>query len=109
MTDSHAATIATDPSSPPAGARRFLTPLLLAVATAAALLPFLDKPFHLDDPVFLWVADQIRQQPLDPYGFEANWYGVAKPMHEMNKNPPLAGYYIAAVDATVGRRSERAL
>lgn len=76
--------------------------LLLTALTAGALLPFVTKPFHLDDPITLWVAEQIRRDPLDFYGFDANWYGVAKPMHEMAKNPPGVSYYAAMVSSLFG-------
>ena len=49
------------------------------------ILPFLNKPFHIDDPVYIWVADQIRRHPLDFYGFSTNWHGVTKPMYETTK------------------------
>ena len=39
--------------------RKILTPIWLALATIAALAPFLNKAFHIDDPLFLWMAEQI--------------------------------------------------
>jgi len=71
--------------------------IVLALLTAASLLPFVGKPFHVDDPITIWVAQQIRAHPLDFYNFPANWYGVKKPMHEMAKSPPLGAYYAAMV------------
>src|SRR2546422_5508119 len=49
------------------------TQALLVLITAAALAPFLNKAFHIDDPLFLWMAQQIAKHPLDPYGFDVNW------------------------------------
>src|SRR5438270_5558613 len=49
---------------------------LLVVVTTAALAPFLNKAFHIDDPLFLWMAQQIAKHPLDPYGFEVNWVSL---------------------------------
>src|SRR5947207_4977162 len=40
--------------------------LLLA---AACLLPFLNKPFHTDDPGFLRMARQIVEHPAHPLDF----------------------------------------
>jgi 4-amino-4-deoxy-L-arabinose transferase-like glycosyltransferase len=74
----------------------------LALIVVAALLPFLNKAFHVDDPLFIWMADQIRKHPLDPYGFKVNWAGFAQPMTDIMQNPPLCSYYIAAVISVLG-------
>jgi Dolichyl-phosphate-mannose-protein mannosyltransferase len=75
---------------------------LLVVVTTAALAPFLNKAFHIDDPLFLWMAQQIGKHPLDPYGFEVNWVSFTQPMSVVMQNPPLCCYYIAAVAAVFG-------
>src|SRR5215471_2041699 len=77
-------------------------------AVIAALRPFLNKAFHIDDPLFLWMAQQISQHPGDPYGFWLNWYGIAQPMFLVMKNPPLSSYYMALA-ATFFGWSERAM
>lgn len=82
--------------------------LWLGLATFALSLPFLNKAFHIDDPMFLWTAEQITISPADFYGFDVNWYGVIEPMHAVNKNPPLVGYYLAAA-AAIGGWSEVSL
>jgi 4-amino-4-deoxy-L-arabinose transferase-like glycosyltransferase len=76
--------------------------LLLTLLVLAALVPFLAKPFNIDDPLFLWVARQIHRHPTDPYGFNLNWYGWESPMWEVTKNPPLACYYLALAAAVLG-------
>src|SRR5438046_8992220 len=77
----------------------------LAIAAAvAALAPFLNKAFHIDDPLFLWMAQQISQHPADPYGFSVNWYGSAMPMFSVMHNPPLNAYYIALAASFFGWR-----
>jgi 4-amino-4-deoxy-L-arabinose transferase-like glycosyltransferase len=68
---------------------------LLTLATVLALLPFIGKPFNIDDPLFVWVAQHIHSHPLDPYGFKVNWYGFDWPLWDITKNPPLACYYLA--------------
>jgi len=70
--------------------------LLLAIATALALLPFVNKAFTMDDPLFVWSARWIADHPLDPYGFALNWYGRTQPMREVMQNPPLTSYALAA-------------
>jgi len=86
-----------------------LRPQLALVAAVLAMLgPFLDKPFNIDEPLFVWTARQIHAHPGDPYGFKVNWYGTATPMSQVTKNPPLACYYLALAAAVLGW-SERAL
>ena len=76
--------------------------LWLTLACVGSLLPFIDKAFHIDDPLFLWTARQIQAHPVDFYGFNINWYWSEMPMSEVTKNPPLAAYYIALVTALFG-------
>ena len=75
---------------------------LLAALTLLCLLPFLNKPFHVDDILFVSAAKHIVQHPLDPYGFKIVWYSFAMPMAEVTKNPPLASYYGALVGMVAG-------
>ncbi len=81
---------------------------LLVALTLICLLPFYGKAFHIDDPMFLWPAQQIVKHPLDPYGFEVLWYMKPMLMSEVATNPPLASYYIAMVACVIGW-SEKAL
>ncbi len=75
--------------------------------TVVCLLPFSGRAFHIDDPLFVWSAQQITQHPFNPYGFKVNWYGTSAPMSQITKNPPLACYYGALVGLLAGW-SERA-
>ena len=75
------------------GFSRFLLLLIFVLC----LLPFSGKAFHIDDPVFIWTAKHILSNPFDFYGFQVNWYGFEMPMHMVQKNPPLASYYIALI------------
>jgi 4-amino-4-deoxy-L-arabinose transferase-like glycosyltransferase len=71
-------------------------------AVIAALCPFLNKAFHIDDPLFLWIAQQVSQHPGDPYGFSLNWFGFAQPMFSIMQNPPLSSYYMALAATFLG-------
>lgn len=82
--------------------------LALVAMTLFALLPFTAKAFHIDDPLFLWTAAHLVEDPLDFYGFPVNWYGVEERMAEVNQNPPLIAYGLALVGPPVGW-NERAL
>jgi hypothetical protein len=81
---------------------------LLTILVLAALLPFSNRAFHIDDTLFVFAGKNIVKQPLNPYGFPVNWDDVELPMSQVTKNPPLACYYVAAVGALAGW-SERAL
>jgi len=82
--------------------------LLLALACVACLLPFINKAFNIDDPLFIWCAKHIQSHPLDPSGFDVIWSQTAKPMYKETKNPPLACYYLALA-GTLGGWSEPVL
>lgn len=69
--------------------------IIPVVVTILCLIPFVDKAFHIDDPVFIWSAKHIQSRPFDFYGFKANWYGTELGMWEMHHNPPGACYYMA--------------
>lgn len=74
----------------------------ILLVTLVCLLPFLGKPFHIDDPLFLRAAAQIQQHPADFYGFTLNWLGTPLPMVKDFDNPPLTCYYIALAAVVVG-------
>jgi 4-amino-4-deoxy-L-arabinose transferase-like glycosyltransferase len=76
--------------------------LVLAAAVVACLAPFLGKPFHIDDPMYIWAAQHIARDPLHFYGFDVNWYGYFAPMYELNKNPPLVSFYLALIGVLFG-------
>ena len=76
--------------------------LLVTIAVVAVLAPFLNKAFHIDDPLFLWMAQQIAHHPGNPYGFAVNWYVSNQPMFSIMQNPPLSSYYIALIASFLG-------
>ena len=44
----------------------------------------------------------LAAHPLDPFGYDVNWYGVLEPVHQVTCNPPLASYYMALVGTVCG-------
>jgi hypothetical protein len=78
------------------------SPVIPAFVVVLILLPFVNKAFHIDDPLFIWTAQQIQKHPLDFYGFNVNWYIREKPMYDVTQNPPLASYYIAGIGCFFG-------
>ncbi len=82
---------------------------LAALLPVLCLLPFLDKAVNIDDPMFIWSAQQILKDPFDFYGFHVNWYGYSLDRADLvNQNPPGVAYYLAVAGALFGW-SERAL
>jgi 4-amino-4-deoxy-L-arabinose transferase-like glycosyltransferase len=84
--------------------------LVIGMALGLGLGPFLGKPIHMDDPLFVWTAEWIRRHPLDFYGFEVNWYGITGLvwygdtglMAAINCNPPATAYFLAGVASVFG-------
>ena len=82
----------------------------LAGVLAIVILPLLalsDRAYNVDEPLFVWLAEQIARAPLDFFGFDVNWYGTAQPMYAVTRNPPGVGYALAAIGMLAGW-SERA-
>jgi len=86
----------------PRGAARLIEVVLIAVVTVVVLLPFVHKPFHIDDPAYLWTAQQIVEAPFDFYGFDLFMNGIRVPMHIEMQNPPLVSYFLAAAALVAG-------
>jgi hypothetical protein len=82
--------------------------LLVAAATFACLLPFVDKAFHIDDHRYVQIGRQIHQDPFDFFGFDVVLGGSAQPEAQIANNPPLVGFF-AALAALVTGWSETAL
>jgi 4-amino-4-deoxy-L-arabinose transferase-like glycosyltransferase len=76
--------------------------LALTLTVFAVLGPFLAKPFNIDDPLFIWLAQHVQAHPENPFGFNVNWYGTVTPMWTVTENPPLAGYYYALTGSIFG-------
>ena len=76
--------------------------ITISVLLLCCLLPFVNKAFHIDDPLFIWTAKQIIVDPSGFYDFSVNWYDYDKPMHEIMKNPPLVSYYISVISKIFG-------
>ena len=79
--------------------REFYFALLLPVVL---LVPFLLKPFTIDEPLYIWTAKQIHAAPFDFCGFHVNWYSTEEPATKVITNPPLTSYWIALIAAIFG-------
>jgi 4-amino-4-deoxy-L-arabinose transferase-like glycosyltransferase len=76
--------------------------LIISALTIVLLAPFLGKAFHIDDPMYLWTAQQIHKNPADFYGLVVNWFGYLDTMYLANQNPPLSSYFIALIALLFG-------
>jgi hypothetical protein len=92
-------TLTAEPASITSGRRLPLFAFVLALIVG---LPFLNKPFHIDDTVVLAVAQQIIRHPLRPFDASINWLGDYRPLFTETTNPPLVSYYLAPVVARFG-------
>ncbi|MBI1320490.1 MAG: hypothetical protein GC168_16315 [Candidatus Hydrogenedens sp.] len=91
-----------EPNDTLSPARTVLEIAALAVLLSVCLGLFISKPFHIDDPLFVWTARQVVDHPYDFYGFDVNWKHEPQPMWEVMQNPPLLSYYLAFVGERVG-------
>lgn len=76
--------------------------MIIAAIVFVALIPFVNKAYHLDDPFYLWTGQHILEHPFDFYGYDLNWTGFESSAAAENKNPPLVSYYMALVGLLVG-------
>jgi len=76
--------------------------IILLLVLLVLFMPFVYKPFNIDDPLFIWTAKHIRYNPLDFYGFDVNWGKKVTSMAAVNKNPPFFSYYLAGIGILFG-------
>lgn len=89
-----------------AGRRRLARDLLLVVAfTLLVTLPFIFKPFHMDDDVFLRFAGLKRDNPMSLELQDFTFYGKDNAAF-FDTHPPLVPDYIALLNAIRGGESE---
>jgi len=82
---------------------RYRRLMWLAVVVALIVgVPFLAKPFHIDDTVVLRIAQQITHHPLRPFAASMNWFGDEKSIFTQTTNPPFVSYYLAPLVAAFG-------
>ena len=86
-------TAAGEPVASPRGRLAGLT--VVSLLAAGMLAPFLDKAIHLDDTLFVRLAERILEHPTAPYAFDYNWFGTPVSFWEATQNPPGNGYLLA--------------
>lgn len=91
---------------------------ILAVLLLALAVPFWGKAFHVDDPFFIAIAENVLRDPLRPFGGAValddtdhrvfGRAGVAPNTFETLSHPPLVPYAIAAAALPAGGIHETA-
>ncbi len=69
-------------------------------------VPFLGQAFHIDDRIYLQIADNILDKPLFPYDYPAVFEGIGAPDAASHSHLPLTSYYLAASRLIGGRNIE---
>ncbi|MDX1386083.1 MAG: glycosyltransferase family 39 protein [bacterium] len=75
----------------------FFFGVVLLLLVLGFTLPFIHHAYHIDEPLFLRIAKQIKSDPLDPYGFYYLWNLYYKPISQIAAFPPLFAYYLALI------------
>ena len=75
--------------------------LIIIIFVLTLTLPFSNKAVHMDDTIFIYIADQIANDPLRPYSFHAEWGGYSGPGNRL-VDTPLIPYYIALIRWIIG-------
>ena len=78
--------------------------IVLIVAAGLGVVNAL-KAVHIDDALYLSIALQILDSPLDPFGGVINWQQIPQPAYEVSISPPLISYYLAAAMLVFGDSS----
>lgn len=87
--------------------KRVASVLLPCLVYVGLCVPFSDRAYDIDDPIFVGMARQIAKDPLRPLDFEIRWDGRWANAGS-SANPPLAAYAWALSSAVFGE-SERTL
>jgi hypothetical protein len=80
--------------------------LVLALLVVAVSLPFLNQAVHIDDRIYLEVAENILSRPLHPYDYRPIFEGFQAEDAASHSHLPLTSYYLALVRLLTGSERE---
>jgi 4-amino-4-deoxy-L-arabinose transferase-like glycosyltransferase len=80
--------------------------LVLALLVGACGLPFLNQAFHIDDRIYLEIAENALRKPFFPYDYQPIAEGLTGPDAASGSNLPLTSYYLALVKLLTGSERE---
>ncbi len=78
--------------------------LLIFLLTALFTLPFLNQAYHIDDRLYLEVAEHALENPLFPYDYPLLFEGLPAPDGASHSHLPLTVYYMALIIFLTGSR-----
>lgn len=86
--------------------------IILSAAAFTLFLPFSGKPFHIDSPVTIYIARQLRIDPLDPPSSDfgrllSNWNHTELPEESAfhaTPHPPIVSYWLAPFIGLFGEK-----
>lgn len=79
---------------------------ILILLTLASSLPFINQAFHIDDRIYLEIANNILSNPLFPYDYPPIFEGLITDDAASHSHLPLISYYLALVKLTTGSEKE---
>lgn len=79
---------------------------MLAGLVLLASLPFVDQAFHIDDRIYLEIAQNALQKPLFPYDYRPLFEGLESSDAASHSHLPLTSYYLALVWLATGSEQE---
>ncbi len=68
-----------------------------ALLVMGLVLPFVNKPVHVDDANFLALARGAAADPWRPHAIDINWQGTTERAFDVLSNPPGIGWWLAPV------------
>ena len=80
--------------------------LVLALLVGATYLPFVNQAVHIDDRIYLEIADNILQKPFFPYDYAPIFEGYQARDAASHSHLPLASYYLALIKVGTGSSRE---
>ena len=80
--------------------------LVLILIVLCSSLPFIQQAFHLDDRLYLEIADNILNKPFFPFDYLIVFEGLVAPDTASHGHLPLVSYYIAFLKVVTGSDSE---
>ena len=80
---------------------RDVLPLLAAIGLVLLLvLPFVDKPVHVDDANFLRLAEGAARDPWRPHNVTINWLWTTQRAFDVLSNPPGIAWWLAPLNGS---------
>ncbi|MDA2924301.1 glycosyltransferase family 39 protein [Acidobacteria bacterium AH-259-L09] len=79
---------------------------ILILVVLCGALPFLNQAFHIDDRIYLEIADNILKKPLFPYDYPPIFEGLITPDAGSHTHLPLISYYLALIKLLTGSEKE---